>query len=229
MPGALRGPYGLAWAKAQGTLKDQLVVRARQSVYAGVAVDPEGRGREAPADALARLGADVGIDRAPSEEDTSYRARIAAAWESWSWVGTRYGITEAVGLLGVGLPAVIAWRDLPWDANATRWARLRIAFRGRAAWVGAPWGTWKWGELAPQPIEDADPATVRVQLRRILRQWINARDRVEVVQIDRGGLLWGRFPWGGGSYSSTIATYWGPPAWGSSEATWGRFPWGAFC
>ena len=59
MPGALRGDAGLAWARAQGTLKDDLVARTRQSVYLGGIVDPEGRGREAPDEAL--------VDRATAE------------------------------------------------------------------------------------------------------------------------------------------------------------------
>ena len=65
MPGALRGDAGLAWARAQGTLKDDLVARTRQSVYLGGIVDPEGRGREAPDEALARHGRDVDLERSP--------------------------------------------------------------------------------------------------------------------------------------------------------------------
>ena len=229
MPGALRGPYGLAWARAHGTLKDQLVARTRQSVYAGGVSDPEGRGREAPADALPRLGLDAEIERAPSETDASYRARIAGAWESWSWLGTRYGITYAVGLLGYGYPAIVAWRTLPWDSRSDLWARLRAFFLGRAAWTGAAWGAWSWGSRLVEDIEAADPATVRPQLRRTLRQWVNARDRVFTVTVARGENLWGMFVWGEGTWASATVDVWGPPEWGSSEATWGAFAWGVFC
>ena len=34
----------------------------------------------------------------------AWRERIRGAWESWSWLGTRYGIGQAVGLLGYGTP-----------------------------------------------------------------------------------------------------------------------------
>ncbi len=221
-PTALRGTWGTAWAASLGAEKDALLSLAKEAVTARLI-------GAAPSDALDLIGADRDLERGRSEGDASWRDRIAGAWESWSWLGTRYGIGAAVGLLGYGHPAVISWRSLPWDTNATRWARLRIAFRGRASWVGTPWGSWAWGARVVQPIETADAATARAQLRRVLRKWINARDRVEVVQIDRGGFLWGRFRWGAAPYSTTVATYWGAPAWGSSEAAWGRFAWGAFC
>ena len=239
MPGALRGDYGLAWARAQGTLKDRLVVRTRESVYAGGAADPEGRGREAPADALARLGADVAIERAPGEGDASYRARIAGAWESWSWVGTRYGIATAVGLLGYGTPAVWGYRELPPDADATRWARVVIVFRGLSFWDGGEaWdGEAKWDVASsPDAIETADADVVRRQLRRVVRQWINARDVCESVTAAFGGLLWdvdalwdGDDVWDAGAGE----TVWGPTEWDSSEegAVWDSplHAWDAFC
>lgn len=193
MPGALRGDYGLAWARAQGTLKDRLVTRARQSVYLGGAVDPKGRGHQAPDDALARLGADVVIERAPGEALADYRARIAGAWESWSWVGTKYGIGTAIGLLGFGYPSVWGYRELPPDADATRWARVIIIFRGLPAWdAGAVWdGEDTWDSLrSADGAETADPDELRSAMRRVARQWVNARDIVDRVTVTFGGLLW---------------------------------------
>lgn len=230
LPGPFGADGGASTAAMEGAAKDALLARTKSSVYAGLVADPDGRGREAPADGLPRLGLDADIERVPGESDTAYRARVEGAWESWSWAGTEYGVMHAVGLLGLGHPAVISWRALPWDTNATRWARLRIAFRGFASWTGAPWGSWAWGARVVEPIETADPATSRKALRRVLRKWINARDRVEVVQIDRGGLLWGRFPWGGATWTTSTTTTWGPPAWGATgEAVYGAFTWGAFC
>lgn len=239
MPGALRGLTGLAWAKAQGTLKDRLVVRARQSVYLGGAVDPEGRGRQAPDDALARLGADVAIDRAPGETLGAYRERIAGAWESWSWVGTKYGIGAAIGLLGFGYPNVWSYRELPPDADTTRWARVVIIFRGLPAWDGsALWdGDDTWDSLRSANLaETADADELRSAMRRVARQWVSARDIVDRVTVTFGGLLWdldglwdGDDVWDEGDGERA----WGATEWDTSEtgAEWDSplFAWDAFC
>lgn len=220
MPAGMAGPYGLAWAAAQGATKDGLALDAKEAVKARF-VDL------APPDALPRLGSDRGIARAPGEGADSWRDRIAGAWESWSWVGTRYGIGYAVGLLGLGTPALWSWRDLPWDADASRWARIRVAFTGRATWGAFAWGSALWGSRLVQPIESTSAATVRAMLTPILRQWINARDRVESVSIHRGNAIWGRFLWGAHPYASAASTVLGPPAWGA--ARWSGFAWGVFC
>lgn len=232
MPAGMAGPYGLAWATARGATKDALALEAKEAVKARL-VDI------APPDALPRLGADRGIARAPGEGFDSWRARIAGAWESWSWLGTRYGIGYAVGLLGLGTPALWSWHDLPWDADASRWARVLVVFRGLPAWdAGAVWDgddTWD-STRSPDPAETADPATARPQLRQILRQWINARDIVETVLIAEGGLLWdldalwdGDDAWDAGDGE----TVWSAPAWDTDEtgAVWDAptMAWDAFC
>ena len=222
MPAGLAGPYGIAWATGQGAAKDQLVTEAKDAVKARF-LDL------APVDALPRIAADRVIEIVDGESSASWRARLVAAWESWSWLGTRYGIGLAVGLLGYGHPAVLSWRALPWDTRSDLWARLRVIYTGRASWTGTPWGSWAWGSRLVEPIESADPTVARPRLRRVLRQWINARDRVYTVNVAAGHALWGRFVWGGGAYATGTQTIWGPPPWGSTEARWGAFVWGVFC
>lgn len=221
-PTALRGPWGERWATALGGEKDDALALAKEATKSRFVAS-------APSDVLNAAGADRDLERAPSEGDASWRSRIAGAWESWSWAGTRYGIGVAVSLLGYGHPAVLSWRALPWDTDATRWARLRVLYTGRASWTGNPWGSWSWGSRMVQPIEAADASTARPQLRRVLRKWINARDRVYTVTVAAGHAVWGRFVWGDDVWATGTQTVWGPPAFGSTEARWGAFAWGVFC
>jgi hypothetical protein len=221
-PGPLRGTNGLAWGQGLGATKDTLVERAKDAVEAGLVVD-------APSDALAGLGRDARVDRAPDEGDDSWRARIRGAWDAWTWAGNRYGITRAVTLLGYGAPAVVTHRELPIDTDDARWSRLRVIYAGRTVWGPAPWGSWAWGARVVQGIETATPSVVRPQLRSVLRTWINGRDRVHSVIVAFGNPLWGRLVWGRFVWGATTPQLtWGPPAWGSSEARWGAFTWGAF-
>lgn len=222
-PSPLRGPSGQAWAGELGGAKDALVARARDAVKAGWV-------ERAPSDAVPLLSLDARIERAPGEAEASWRDRIRSAFDSWSWLGTRYGITLAVGLLGYGYPAVVTQGELPIDTDVTRWARLRLIFTGRAMWGPSPWGALVGVARQVQFIESADPAVARPQLRRVTRTWINARDRVATIVIARGARLWGRVVWGSfvwGDGPGIIV--WGPPAFGSAEARWGAFAWGVFC
>lgn len=228
----LRGTWGQAWAGAHGALKDALVERARQAVLAGAIT-------RTPADGLARLGADADLERVPSESGDAWRDRIAGAWESWSWAGTPYGITLSVGLLGYGYPSVWSYRQLPPDSNVTRWARVLVYFRGLPAWdAGGIWdgeGVWDDARDA-DAIEAFSADTVRPQLRRVLRQWVNARDVVDRVVIAFGSLLWdldslwdGEDLWDEGDGE----TVWQSPEWDSAEegALWDAplMAWDAFC
>jgi len=221
-PTGLRGRWGAAWAESLGAAKDTLVTLAQDAVTVRSV-------RLGPSDALERAGSDRSIPRQAGEAVDAYRARLAAAWESWSWVGTDYGISLAVGLLGWGYPAVISYAELPWDTASDRWSRLRILFTGFALWGALPWSSWSWGSRVVEGIEPVDPVTARVALRRTLRQWINARDRVFAVTVARGSAIWGRFVWGSGSWSTATTTEWGPPLFGEPDTIWGTVAFGVFC
>lgn len=231
-PTFLRGPWGKRWAATEGGALDVLAASAKLAAKAGfVAL--------APSTLLPLHAADVAIEAAPGEGADSLRARVRGAWESWSWAGTRYGIAHAVGLLGYGTPAVWAWREVRWDSDATRWARIAVVFRGLPAWDGdALWdGDDVWDSArSVDAIESADPDAARSQLRRVLRQWISARDVVEYVHVAEGSLLWdvdilwdGDDAWDAGDGE----TVWGAPEWDTDEpgAVWDspRVAWDVFC
>lgn len=231
-PTALRGPWGERWAAGLGAEKDDALALAKDAVkarFVGLA----------PSDSLDRVGADRGLDRALDDEtDASWRERIRGAWESWSWLGTRYGIGQAVGLLGYGYPSVYSHAQLPSDGNTARWARVTLIFRGLGAWDGsATWNgdaTWD-AYRAADGAETADPDVIRPQLRRVVRQWINARDVCDRVLVTFGGLLWnidilwdGDDVWDAGDGSIE----WSAIEWDSSEddAAWDslHLAWDAF-
>lgn len=230
MPGALRGPYGLAWARAQGTLKDQLVTRARQSVYLGGVSDPEGRGRQAPDDALARLGADASLDRSPLDTAATYRARLAAAWEVHGWAGTPYGYAYALSLTSAqirGARFVAQYQWTPPDSLTALWSRFwAIAWTG-ALTVGrftvGPWAevganASPFSMLVVGSFVVGDGSTVGSdmtvaqlgEIRRALAKWKNARDRVPALMLASGaivgtpGLVVGSFTVGGSVITYTL-------------------------
>ena len=209
MPGALRGDYGLAWARAQGTLKDQLVVRTRQSVYLGGVTDPEGRGRQAPDDALPRLGADVDLERSPIDTAASYRARIAAAWDVWSWAGTPYGYAQALALTSAQITGARFVAQHEWtapDGLAALWSRFWVLVWTGALTVGrftvGPWAIVG-GDASPFDLlvvgdfVVGDGSTVGSnmtvaqlsEVRRSLAKWKNARDRVPALMLASGAIV----------------------------------------
>lgn len=226
----LRGRWGQAWAAGMGARKDAFLERARQSVLAGMI-------SRTPSDGLPKLGADAVMPRAPGESDESYRARIGGAFESWSWAGTKYGVVIAVGLLGYGYPTVWTYAELPMDTDTSRWARVRVYFRGLPCWdAGATWdGDDVWDSLRSEdPIEALDPAVVKPQLRQVLRTWVNGRDIVDSVVVGFGGLFWdldalwdGDDVWDEGDGEAV----WQEPAWDEAGATWDDplLAWEAFC
>lgn len=225
-PTGLAGTWGLAWGATLGEAKDTALAQAKDATKARF-VDL------APSDALPYLGADTQIDRAPGEAEASWRDRIRGAWESWRWVGTRYGIGRAVSLLGYGWPAVWTQRELPRPELAAMWARMTLVFTGRESWgAEAAWGAFDWAARLVQPIEGALTAETRTQLRQVLRRWIGARDHVTSVVVAFGATLWGLGVWGEFTWGDGDAepVEWFAPAWGSDEAAWGGdlFAWGYF-
>lgn len=87
-PGWLQDPWGTAFNGAIGKRKDaavDMLKEAAKSDLPGVC----------PSDALALLGTERGIDRGKAEAEGSYRDRVRAAWDTWRWAGTPYGVLLA--------------------------------------------------------------------------------------------------------------------------------------
>lgn len=194
-PTALAGPYGVSWGASQGTMKDRVVTLAVDAVTAGLVL-------RCPADALPLLGADVALEQLPDEADDSFRTRIAGAWETWRWAGTRTAIETILVQLVVVSYRVSTAHDLgrlPW---AQWWAIVTLPHTpSRRTW-GAPeaWGDGIWGS-------NVDRATVR-RVRRLLRQFMNARDRGWVVIRLSSPAVWG------------APGKWGTGTWGGRNPRW---------
>jgi len=191
----LRGRYALAWASAMGAEKDVTVERARQAVLAGAVTD-------APGDALPLLGADAALEQLPGESDTSYRARILGAWDTWPWAGTRQGLGAVFTLLGLTVTLATATElgRAPWAqwyafASATGWTR-------RTWQAGSEvWGSGVWGSTATRD-------DVR-RIRRFSRRFSNARDRGWVVILQSSPGVWG-----------APSTWGAPGVWGARNPRW---------
>lgn len=97
-PPWLQGPVGIPWLQTHGTVKDQqiglliAIVRARQA-------------RDAPWDALGRIGFTTQLERYYGETQEEYRARLQKPFEFWETAGTVAGLTSV--LEGMGFNVIV--------------------------------------------------------------------------------------------------------------------------
>ena len=226
----LRGPAGSAWAAAHGRTKDTLLARAKEAVYLGSVLDAEGRGRQAPDDALPRLGADASIERSPLDTAAEYRARIAAAWDVWGRAGTPYGYAQALALTSAAIAGarfVAQYQWTPPDGLTSLWSRFWVLVWTGPLTVGrftvGPWAivgstASSFSLLTVGSFVVGDGSTVGsdmtvaqlAEVRRALAKWKNARDRVPALKLATGaivgtpGLLVGTFTVGGSVITYTL-------------------------
>lgn len=191
----LQGRWGRAWALSVGASKDVTVERARQAVLAGAV-------SRAPADALPLLGADVALPRIPLESDAEYRVRIAGAWETWRWAGTRTAL-ELVATqfeLTVRITTAHDLGRVPW-AQWFMFTDMAAPFVRRAWDTASTWGSGVWGS-------DASREGVRA-IKAQLRRFSNARDRGWFVTLQSTPGVWG-----------APSTWGAPGVWGGRNPRW---------
>lgn len=222
LPSLLRGPlagaWGSRWFGAVGALLDGTL---GGGLDAGTLVGPLG----APDDALPMLGADRAIGRLAGETNAGHRARIVAAWETWSRAGTTRGIHTAVRLFGWRGVRSVPHREWPIDAT-TRWSRYRVYVTG---WTvsdevtsgAATSGLYLGVGVDVRPLYSGDPACISGEvvsgtvcspdvveaLRASLRQWSNARDACESVVLTWGSAISGAVR-SGYTFSGGVAVAW---------------------
>lgn len=198
-PTGLAGPYGTAWGRSQGTMKDRVITLAIDAVDAGLVL-------RCPTDALPLLGADAQLEQLPGELDAAYRTRIAGAWDTWPWAGTRTGLLTVATQLSYGTIVLVTAQEWGVPLASTLWARWWLLVDPTAHGFAAEdaWGTGTWGDGGTWG-SDATPAEVALH-RRAFRQFTNARD-----------LGWLRF-----AFQNT--DYWGDPGGLFNSGKWGSDP-----
>lgn len=209
LPPPLRGDVGEVFAGALGRAKDALVTLAKDAVYIGQIIDPDALGREAPDDALGRLGADADLEQGPIESPQDYRARILGAWDLWGWAGTLYGYSLAFERLKKpirGARFISASQWVAPDGLTSLWSRfwpivwtgLLVAGRftvGPWALVGGDASGWEILRVGGFDVGDGSTvgttATVEElsELRVALAKWKNTRDRVPALIITDGDVV----------------------------------------
>ena len=161
-PTALAGPYGQSWGRSQGVMKDRVVTLAADAVDAGLVL-------RCPDDALPLLAEDT--QTLPlGETGDELRARIAAAWETWRWAGTRTALVVVAGLLAFD-PTIVTAHDL----GLSPWAQWWL-WAPRKATRDDPWDDA--GDYDDDGTWDSTLTTTFVdRIRRSFRQVSNAHDR----------------------------------------------------
>lgn len=128
-PNYLREKYGNAWLEAQGLLRDGILRTQWEAAKSGTAL-------AAPVDALRYIGENVKIDRGPSEDDATYRARTGKPFSTHSWDATDKGILDT--LAAYGLTAYIR-RNREFEGHYPSlmpftWARMWVVIQQPNPW-----------------------------------------------------------------------------------------------
>jgi hypothetical protein len=215
-PTALLSTNGAAFEAALGSVKDIELDRVFASVKArfpGIA----------PEDALAIIGAERGIQRGQSETAASYAARLVAAWTSWPWAGTPYGMLSAfrsTGYTNVVIAQPRGGKQFTLDANGV------LVIGGSGTWtptyVGDPFWS-RFDVLFPSPlpaswIAGGVPASNSAEanfIRALIQAWKPAHATPNRIIIVSSGKVWG-YPstqvWGAatGNWGAATVTFWTP-------------------
>lgn len=110
-PPPLAGPNGSALLRRLGEMFDEQRDRLIQGVLARFpaqgSVDPNGIYGPPPSDAQDAMGEDRGLPRATTESadnggahDLAYGVRLQAAWDTWDYAGSHYGLLRALQIAG---------------------------------------------------------------------------------------------------------------------------------
>lgn len=163
-------------------------------------------------DALAAHLADVAMEGLPGETAASQRARVAAAFDTWTMAGTRPGLVLAVEQLGFSGYALRTSRDwlpdAPPDGNASLWARWWLLLPTHPWSTDGVWsdpGTWGDGGTWDSTATVAEVARVK----RLLRAQSNARELGYVrLYFGSDGDIWGpETPWDHGVWGAATITF----------------------
>lgn len=185
-PPWLAGPKGVAWWLVWGHFKDALAEGGKQAIKARMPL-------LGPPDALPALAEERSLERLPPDSETSWRERLAEAWELWALGGTKQGVLGAVQR--IGLPAVTLEEAYEYDPGDPAWARFRVSVATPNPWLSdGLWsdpgfyddgGTWD---------STASPEEVQ-RVRRQVRLWKGAHTACDGVAVELSDLaIWMLWP-----------------------------------
>lgn len=208
LPGRLGGLWGARWAQGIALELDLVLGRVHDAVRARMLPD-------APADAVDELLYDRALDLVAGETTEARRARVGAAWTTWSWAASGKAVRDALVLYGLHGVQVVGTTTWPIDANASLWARFRVYVTGFAASGEVYSGLFNSGAylnpghgIAPlisgqfnsgQYVSGTTATAVTAEaVRALVRKWKASRDRAHGVVFTWGGSISGAF------YSGTV-------------------------
>ena len=206
--------------------------------------------RYGPPDALAPMGEDAGIERAPKETDDQYRERLITKWILWEESATELFAANALAPFGVPAASCNVVADFEWSADpaSTFWSRWWLILDGlnyELPWQLLEWGgpTWsQWGQGNTCGIYTWGTTATQGEIQAVIRflcKWKSAHEVGVCVLLDYGGHIWGAPPpwgapktWGGEVVCWPLGSFWGDKyaiiSWGSpfpyngaTPANWG--------
>lgn len=180
-PGWLRGAVGsrLTWAIYLP------IDAACDAVVRGVKARFPGYGQD---DALAYVGADRGIRRAPNEPAARYVVRLQQWWETWKRAGSARSVLEQLWTYigGDSTKAVRTWSNSGARDTVNTLGFQHVLFSPAWDWDGnvAAWSRF-WTVVYPGALWSAGPTWGSASL------WGGAWGGAGAGQQDRGGYTWG--------------------------------------
>lgn len=161
LPPWLDDEAGRAFVGVPGAMQDAELRRLKDGVLARFPLD-------APDDALDALGRNFQLERYPGEADAAYRGRLAAAWEAWTWAGTKRGVAAA--LEGYGIADVAIRED--WEgtfAEGEQYSRFWVFLGPDLPWDALELGEFELG--GSETLGSTATAAEIAQVKRLVLKW----------------------------------------------------------
>lgn len=163
----------------------------------------------APSDALEKIGVERKMPRGPGETDASYAARLLAAWDTWPWAGTAFGVLSALKVAGYTAEVRIQ--------NAIRYyldgAGALVVERRPAGewWIDATRAFWsRFVVLLYPPFPAGTPADGSPEQQRVaalIRQWKSAHATCTDIFLISSGRTWDSYP-AGATWDAQLRATW---------------------
>lgn len=182
-PPWLRDDNGTLWNRVLGLVKQALAEGARKAVMMRFAAT-------APIDALHALLEDRNLDPVWNENETSVRARIRKAWDTWLKAGTNAGLAEALQLAGYTNFEI---REQPQDGTL-KWWEFEVWLFRPFPWLDQYLTDGRWDD--PGVWDDggvwaADmPAPDLSRIRMLIRKWKPTHALCRTIAVVHAGEAW---------------------------------------